>query len=168
MPVLADMVESWHRPRRVAARKLAGTPREDRALFHILLACGLIFVGQLPRLVRAASFDASIPLDARIGGALLGWAVIAPLGFYLLAGLLRLGCRLGRGRGSAAATRTALFWAMLAAAPFWMLSGLASGLLGAGPAAALIGTAALAMTLWLVSRSVAEAEWPVAPASRVA
>lgn len=158
MAVTTDIVESWRRPRNVMRRHLAQGVREDRALVYLMLACGLIFVGQWPALQRAALADPSTPLDARIGGAMLAWLFIAPLALYALAAASHLVARALGGRGTGYGARLALFWSLLAASPLWLLTGLVAGLIGPGPALTLTGAVALAGfgALWLLALVEAE------------
>ena len=101
-----------------------------------------MFVAQWPIISRAAWEDPTIPLDARLGGALMGWMIIAPLALYALAGLSHAVAKLFRGQGTWYKARMALFWALLAAAPLWLLTGLVGGFVGQGPAFNLTGTLA--------------------------
>ncbi len=170
MAVTVDIVAMYHRPRAVVARHLAGGVGEDRALVYLMLACFLIFVGQWPRLAREAFLNPDVPLEARLGAALLGWMLIAPLFFYILAGLVRLiGWAVG-GKGSGFRVRLAMFWGLLAAAPLWMLHGLGQGFLGQGVEASILGALVLAVTLWFWVQGVRAAETPqdVAPSDGLA
>jgi len=132
MGISVDILRSWRHPRRVIARRLDEGTREDRVLVFLMVACFLIFVAQWPALVRAANDDPSIPLDARLGGALLAWLFIAPLVLYLVAALSHLVARLFGGKGTWYSSRLALFWSLLAAAPMLLLNGLLAGLPGLG------------------------------------
>lgn len=162
MPLTADIAATYRSPRGVLRRQLASGVREDRVLFYLMLACGLIFISQWPLLSRQAHLDPSVPLAARLGGALMAWLFVAPLVFYLLAGLSHLVARALGGRGSFFTARLALFWSLLAATPLWLLFGLVSGFIGPGPAKDLVGLLALAgfLAIWLLS--LAEAETPEA------
>ncbi len=159
MAVTTDILSSYRHPRTVLRRQLQGGEREDRALIYLMLACGLIFVGQWPALQRAAMADPSTPLQARIGGALMAWLFVAPLVLYAIAGLTHLLARLVGGRGTGFGARLALFWSLLAAAPLWLLYGLVAGLIGPGPALTLTGAVAFGafIVLWLAA--LFEAEW---------
>ncbi|MCV6595918.1 MAG: YIP1 family protein [Mangrovicoccus sp.] len=139
MSVTLDILETYRAPRRVLRRQLAGPEHEGRLLVYLMLACALIFVSQWPRLAREAHLDPSVPLDARLGGALLAWIMIAPLLFYALAGISHLLAWLFGGKGRGYGGRLALFWALLAVSPLWLLYGLASGMLGAGTQLTMIG-----------------------------
>lgn len=160
--VTTEILATWRHPRRAVARQLAGPQQEGRALVILILACVLVFVGQLPLSARLAALDPSVPLEARIGAGLLAWLMIAPLLFYLLAGLLRL-VLAARRPGAGFRVRMAMFWGFLAAAPLWMLNGLTLGMLGQGAAATLVGLGALAATLWFWVQGLREALTPIAP-----
>ncbi len=155
MGVSRDIAQSWARPRAVLRRHLALGRREDRALLFLMLGCALIFVAQWPVLRRAALLDPSVPLDARIGGALAAWLLWAPLLAYGIAALTQGVARLFGGRGSWFSTRLALFWTILVTSPAWLLYGLVAGMIGPGPAQDLTGGALIlafgviwGMTLW--------------------
>ncbi|SFP60809.1 YIP1 family protein [Tranquillimonas alkanivorans] len=158
MALTTDIVASYRDPAGVLRRRMGPDKREDRALVTLVVACGLIFVSQWPRLSREAYFEPSIGFDARFGGALLGWIFIAPLLFYGMAGLSHAVARLFGGRGSYYGARMALFWALLAASPLWLLNGLVAGLVGPGPALSAVGLVALAafLGIWLVGLRAVE------------
>ena len=157
MSISTEIVRSWRRPR-AATRRQLDHASEPRALAHLVIACLLIFVAQWPRLSREAYLDPSIPLDARIGGALMGIMFIAPLFFYALAALSHLVARLMGGRGSWLSARIALFWSLLATTPLFLLYGMVAGFLGPGPALSLTGAVAMAGFLahWILSLAEAE------------
>lgn len=137
MSVVLDIVRTYRAPREVQARRIAGEPREDRALAILLAACALIFVAQWPRLSREAFLDPSIGLDARMAGALFAWILIMPLVFYALSIVLTLFLRV-----PGHAVRMALFWALLASTPLWLLAGLLAGF-APGPGFGLVSAAAV-------------------------
>ena len=144
--IVPRIAQSWWAPGRVVA-SLRGTP--ERVLIVILMAAMLIFwVAQAPGHARAAHLDPSVPLDARLGGALLAVVFMMPLVAYVVAELVAFASRLTPWRVSSADSRLALFWALLAVAPAMLLSGLTLGL--AGPGAALSLTRAVAGTGFLV------------------
>ena len=150
MALTLDIAATYRNPRGVIRRQLAMGQREDRALMYLVLACGLIFVAQWPRLSRQAYLDDAVPLDALIGGALMGWFFIAPLALYGLAALSRVIARVMGGQGTWYSARLALFWALLAAAPLWLLNGLVAGFIGPGAGLQLTSLVALAvfLTFW--------------------
>ncbi|QDY69221.1 YIP1 family protein [Qingshengfaniella alkalisoli] len=160
MSVTRDIVASYRAPRRVMRRLLAAGQREDRALVTLLLACGLIFVAQLPRLSREATLNPDVPFDARVGAALLAWGVFMPLICYGIAAISHLVARALGGKGSWFTARIALFWSMLVATPVWLLHGLTAGFIGPGPELTFVGLvlAAVFCIVWLAS--LIEGEWP--------
>lgn len=150
MSVSGDILRSWRRPGSVMRSLLAQGQREDRALVYLMVACGLIFLGQWPRLIRLSQEGSDVPLQALLGGALMGWMFIAPLLAYGLAGLLRLMMVALRRPVDWYAARLALFWALLAASPLWMAQGAVAGYAGQGPLTALVGFVALAAFFWIL------------------
>lgn len=158
MSVAQDIVATWRRPRQVMRKLLSMGQREDRALMFLMLGCGLIFVAQWPSLSRQAFEDPSVPLQARIGGALMGWLFWAPLMCYALAGVSRLVGMIFRGRGTWYSTRLALFWTMLATAPAWLFAGLVNGFLEPGPAQQIVGAGLLLAFLSIWGICLREAE----------
>lgn len=160
MAVTTEILRTYRTPGAVLRRRLQDGVREDRALAVLMGACLVIFVAQWPRLAREAHLDPAVPLDARIGGALLGWLFLAPLFFYLLAALSHLVARLFGGQGSFHSARVALFWSLLAAAPLFLLNGLVAGLLGPSLALTFTGVVLLAVFLAIWFLSLAEAERP--------
>lgn len=158
MPVSTDILESYLRPRQVFRRKLQGGTHEGRALATLIGACLLIFVAQWPGLARAAHVDPAIPLDARMGGALLGTLFLLPPIAYAVAALSHLVARAFGGTGSFFSARLALFWALLAVSPLMLLQGLVRGFIGPGPALTLVGLAVLATFLMLWVTSLIESE----------
>ena len=146
--LVPDIVRTWRRPRAVMAEKIAdGT--EGLALAYLMIACGLVFVGQWPVLAREAHLTGQ-EVQPLIGGALLAWLFIMPLALYVLAGIVHLVSRLVRRPVPPFAARMALFWGLMAAVPLWLLNGLTAGLVGEGPALTLVGLFALAAFLWFV------------------
>lgn len=160
MALTADIVATYRGPRRVMRRLLGAGEQESRALMFLMLACGLIFVGQWPRLQREAVLDDSVGFDVRLGGALLGWIFIMPLALYALALISHWGARLLGGKGSAYGARLALFWALLAASPLWLFYGLVAGLIGPGPALTATGIVAIAVFLAFWALTLVEAQVP--------
>lgn len=149
--MLLDMVRSLRAPRRVIRGLGVAGVREPWLLMVLMLACALVFVAQWPRLARAAHLDPSIPLDARLAGALFAWVFLAPLFFYGMAALLALVLRLVV-RASGASVRLALFWALLVASPVMLLQGLVAGMIGPGAQAGLVAAlAALVFVAVLVA-----------------
>lgn len=133
--LLPRVMESWWAPGRVV-RGLRGMP--EGAMLAVLLAAMTIFlIAQAPGHARAAELDPSVPLEARLGGALLGVMFLMPLLAYALAALASALSRIGPRPLAPADSRLALFWALLAVAPAMLLAGLVAGLIGPGPALTL-------------------------------
>ena len=142
----------------VIREKLGAGLREDRALAVIMGAGALLFVAQWPILSRAAYLDPAMPLEARLGGALMACLFVLPLLGYGVAQLSHLVARLFGGQGSAFGARLALFWALLAITPAMLFQGLLVGFLG--QTAAVIGCQVLVMLafLWIWLSMLNEAE----------
>lgn len=158
MPVTHDILRAWRSPRCLIREKLAAGPREDRALATLMGAAVLIFVAQWPGLSRAAYFEPSVPLEARLSGALLATIFLLPLLSYAIAAFSHLLARLARGKGTWFGARLALFWALLAISPLMLFNGLVAGFIGAGPAATLVGVLVMAGFLYLWINMLIEAE----------
>jgi hypothetical protein len=158
VPITRDIARTYRAPRQVLREKLAAGPREERALATLMGACFLVFVSQWPALSRQAWLDPEVPLDARLGGALMGWLFIAPMAAYVMAAATHVAARLIGGRGSWFGARLALFWALLAASPLWLLNGLVAGFIGPGPALNLVGLAAVTAFLVFWGARLWEAE----------
>lgn len=139
MSVSQDMIATWRRPRAVIAKLLAMGVREDRALAFLMGACLLIFVAQWPVLSRQAFEDPSVPLQARIGGALMAWLIWVPLIAYAIAAITRMVAAIVGGKGSFYTARLAFFWTLLATTPGWLFYGLVAGFIGPGPAKTVVG-----------------------------
>lgn len=146
MALTADILATYRRPGAVAAEKVA-TRREDLALAYLMLGCGLVFVGQWPKLQRDA-YLGDRDLEPLIGAALFAWVFVAPVLLYLLAFAVRLASLALRRPVDGFGSRMALFWALVAASPLWLLNGLTAGMIGSGPALALVGAAAAGAFLW--------------------
>ncbi len=158
MAVTTELVRSWRGPRAAMRRQMAAGLSEARALAYLMAACGLIFVAQWPRLSREAYLYPEVPLDARIGGALMGWVFIMPLALYGVAALSHLFARMFGGRGSWLGARVALFWSLLASVPLFLLHGLVAGFIGPGAALSVTGLVLLMGFLAHWTLALAEAE----------
>lgn len=158
MAVSSDIIASYRDPSGVVSRMLAGPVREDRALALLIGAGVLIFVAQWPVAARGAHLDPSVPLDARLSGALMASLFIVPLLAYGLAALSHLAARAVGGQGSFYRARIALFWALLATAPLMLGHGLIAGMVGPGVGLTLVGLVVFAVFLriWLSGLFVAE------------
>jgi hypothetical protein len=161
MAVTLDILKGWRAPRALIRQKLGQGVREDRALAVLMGACLLFFVAQWPRLSREAFLHPEVPLDARMGGALLGWVFIAPLLFYAVGAASHLVAKVLGGKGTWFSARLALFWALLVVSPLVLLNGLVAGFIGDGPGATVVGVLVLLgfLYLWLSMLIEAEREW---------
>lgn len=149
MALMVDIADWWRAPRRAMAARLKDGVREDRALATAMGASALVFVAQLPGLARQAVLDPAIPLDARLGGALLAAIFILPLLLYLIAGASHVILRLLGGTGTGFGARLALFCSLLAVTPLMLAQGLLVGLFGPQFWVRLVGGAVLAAFLFL-------------------
>ena len=149
MSISAEIVDSYKNARPVIARKLAQGPREDQALALVMGASGLFFVASIPGNLRAAAINPDVPLEARLSGALLALLFIAPLIFYVLAGITGLILRLFGGPKGLYGARIALFWALFCAAPLALLQSLISGFLGPVVLASAIGIGGFIVFLYI-------------------
>jgi hypothetical protein len=156
--VTEEILATWRRPRDILRARLNEGVREDRAIAVALGACCLMFVAQWPALSRAATLDPSVPLDARIGGALMATMFILPVVLYGVAALSHILARLVGGKGSHYGARLALFWSLLCTSPLFLLNGLVAGFLGQGIQATVVGLIVLAAFLWLWVTLLVEAE----------
>ena len=158
MSITKDILRAWRQPKAVIRSKLAAGIREDRALAVIMAAGVMMFVAQWPSLSRAAFYDPSIPLEARMTGALMGSVFILPLACYVLGGLSHLFCKIFGGKGSGYAARLALFWSMLAISPVMLLQGLVAGFIGTGPQLVAVGVVVALAFLYIWLNMLIEAE----------
>ncbi len=161
MAVSTEIWRSWRGPGAAVRRQMAGAT-EGRALAYLMAACFLIFIAQWPRLSREAYLMPEVPLEARLGAALLGWVFIAPLFFYGLAALSHLVAKAFGGQGTWLGARLALFWTLLALSPVFLLQGLVAGFIGPSPALTATG---VVLTLgffvhWLLAMAEVEGIGP--------
>ncbi|MFA3915651.1 YIP1 family protein [Ruegeria hyattellae] len=157
MSVTSDISATYRGPGRVMQRLLAMGQREDRALAILMGACALVFIAQMPRLAREAHLTGQ-ELNILLGGALLGWLIIAPLLFYVLAAFSHLLARLVGGKGEWYGARLALFWSLLASTPVLLLQGLVAGFIGPGPGLNLVGMVWIAVFFWFWVAGLRQAE----------
>lgn len=154
MGVVQDMARSYRAPRAVLRSRLR-EESEGSALVTLMLACGLIFVAQWPRLSRLA-FETGQEVQMLMGATLLSWLFIMPLVFYVLAGVVAFVMRLLGQGGDGFQTRMALFWGLLCAAPLWLLWGLTAGFVGPGVATSLVGLLALFALMFFWGANLSE------------
>lgn len=135
MGVVADIWRTYrHGPRTVVAEHLARGPNEARAFAFLILGCGLVWLGQWPRLMREAQAgrpDPEATFQQLAGTALVTWVMVMPLVFFGLAALTHVASRSMGGQGEPWGSRVATFWAWLAASPLALVAGLAAGFTGA-------------------------------------
>ncbi|WP_417245889.1 YIP1 family protein [Celeribacter sp.] len=155
MGVVIDIAKSYRAPRAVLRHRLAAGENEGSALVTLILACGLIFVAQWPRLSRLA-FETGQEVQMLMGATLLSWLFIMPLVFYTLAGGIGFVLRALKRPATGFETRMALFWGLLCAAPLWLLWGLTAGFVGPGAATTLVGVLALAALIYFWGVLLAE------------
>ncbi|SFE70661.1 hypothetical protein SAMN04488523_109201 [Sulfitobacter brevis] len=147
MAATRDIVATYRGPGRVVRRLLGDGLREDRALIYLMIGCLMVFVAQTPRLARQA-WQTGEDLGMLMGATLLAWLFIAPLVFYILAGVSQLVLRIFGVKTSAYATRMALFWALLASSPVILLWGLTAGFIGDGLEMTAVGILWVAIFAW--------------------
>jgi hypothetical protein len=142
MGVVEDIWRTYRRgPRLVVADHLARGPNEARAFAFLVLGCGLVWLGQWPRLMREAEAgrpDPEATFQQLAGTALVTWVMVMPLVFFGLAALTHAASRAMGGQGEPWAARVAVFWAWLAASPLALVAGLAAGFTGASVLANLL------------------------------
>lgn len=149
MSLLGNIIRSYRRPQAVITEFMANGAREDRALGFLAGGCVIAFIAQWPRLARQSYIEGQA-LDMLMGGALYAWIFLAPLLFYILAGLVQfVGYLLGSKR-SGAQTRTVIFWAFLATAPLLLIFGVIGGFIGASAMKTFVEVIWLASFIWFV------------------
>lgn len=158
MSVTQDILRAWRQPKAVIRSKLDAGTREDRALATLMGASVVIFISQWPSLSREAFLDPSIPLEARMTGALMGTVFMLPLLAYAIGGLSHLVARIFGGKGSGYSARLALFWALLAVSPAMLLQGLVAGFIGPGTQLLVVGLLVAAIFFYIWINMLIEAE----------
>ena len=186
MALVNDIVRSYRRPRPVFGGLLARGADDKLGLVFLLIAMGLGFVSQLPGVSRRANtpdpeLDAAMiaerddvrPIEgvevpeglveakfqAFMSAELMVWFLILPLVFYGVAMLGHLVAKLFGGRPDTTASRLALFWALLVAAPLKLLHGLVFGMIGPGPSLTLVGVLWFAVLMWNWTMNLRVAGW---------
>ena len=142
MAVTTDIIRTWRGPRTMFGRMLGEGAREDRLIAHLMGACLMMFVAQLPVLARIAHLsrggEVELELDQLIGTAFFAWLMMMPLVFYLLAGLMFLVLKLSPLKVDGYGVRLSLFWGLLCASPVALLLGLLTGFAGQKPGTILV------------------------------
>ena len=146
MGLIPALLSTWRAPGQ-AVRRAAGM--SDPAILALLIgAMAVYFVAQWPGHARAAVLDPSVPLQARLGGALLATLFLMPLLVIALAGVVALVASVVGLALDGRHSRLALVWALAAVAPAMLLGGLVNGLVGPGPGLTLVHVLAGAAFLW--------------------
>ncbi len=175
MALVNDIVRSYRRPRPVFGGLLARGADDKTGLVFLLLAMALGFVSQLPGVSRRANtpdpeLDAAIiaerddvrPIEgvevpeglvdakfqALMSAEIMVWFLILPLVFYGVAMLGHLAMRAFGRKPDTTASRLALFWALVVAAPLKLLHGLVLGMIGPGSSLTLVGFIWFAVLMW--------------------
>lgn len=167
------IARAWVHPRAAMARQVEEGLSEPRALFHLMLASGLLFVASLPTAVATARrLAVEDPMSGTVAAHIFGYFFVAPLLAYGGAALAHLCVRAFGARAPFLAARSALFWSVLVAAPAVLavtaLEALALPLVGGAalPLVRVLGYLGFAFWVWVFAASLAEAEglratWPV-------
>ena len=112
------IARAWVHPRAAMARQVEEGLSEPRALFHLMLASGLLFVASLPAAVASARrLTVEDPVSGTVAAHIFGYFFVAPLLAYGVAALAHLCVRAFGGRAPFLAARSALFWSVLVVAP---------------------------------------------------
>ncbi len=163
--VVAVILRSFGDPRGVMAERIAAGPSEARALADLALACGLALVASMPAAIRRAQgLDIADAVPAAVSAHVFGYLFVAPLLFYALAALLHLIARPFGARRGFLGARMALFWAAVPGAAIALgvaLAGVAVEIVAGARLAGLVdyvAIAGLAVWLWILAGSLAEAE----------
>lgn len=157
MSVTLDIARAWGAPRQLIRTKLDQGLREDRALATIMGAGVLMFIAQWPAAMRHATLDPTIPLEARLGGALMACVFFLPLIAYGIAWISQGIARLFGGRTTGYGARLALFWAFLAVSPVTLIQGLLTGFLGHSAIGTFVQVVAGLGFLWIWIHMLIEA-----------
>ncbi|MBB1490341.1 MULTISPECIES: hypothetical protein [unclassified Paracoccus (in: a-proteobacteria)] len=149
MALVPRILQTWRRPG-AAVRGMAGI--SEAGLLALLLGTmAVYFVAQWPAHARAAALDPSVPLQARLGGALLATLFLMPLVVMTAALVVQLLLRAFGTRIEGFESRLALVWALAAASPVMLLQGLTQGFVGPGPALTVVNLLAGAafLVFWI-------------------
>lgn len=149
MGLVPRILLTWRSPG-TAVRGMAGLS-EPGVLALLLGTMGVYFIAQWPTHARAAALDPSVPLQARLGGALLATLFLMPLVVMLVAMIVQIVIRAFGGRLDGHGSRLALVWALAAASPVMLLQGLVQGFVGPGPAVTAVNLLAGAafLVFWM-------------------
>lgn len=159
MSVSRDIIATYRGPAKVVGRLLQMGQREDRALAILMGGCLLMFISDLPRIARSQHLDGG-DTTQMLSYAFMGWLLLWPLLFYVIAALAHLVAKVLGGKGTWFSARLATFWALLAATPIALLNGLTAGFVGQGAALSLVGMIWLACfaLFWVLGMRAASRE----------
>lgn len=118
--LLCELVSAWPAPGATFQAILARKPGEETLLAFVMFACLSGLVLRLPRLLDGAG------AAERIGPAIAGALIFAPLFFYGLAAASALVLRLFGRRSVWRQARLALFWSLLAVQPLAVIGAILS------------------------------------------
>ncbi len=154
------MARTWADPRGAARLEIAtaGEPRLFAYAFGAAILAVMTAIGE--QALNPAPWPAEDPAQWFVTQVAVG-AFFRPLGLYLIAALIGLGCRAAGGGGGWRATRAATFWTAFVAAPAALvtaLMGAAATGLGGAPAAVAEAAHAAGSALWAVLLAPALAE----------
>lgn len=111
---------------------------ESSLLALLIGTMTIYFLAQWPAHARAAAIDPSVPLQARLGGALLATVFLMPLIVMAIGQVVSILLSLFGAKIDGRKSRLALIWALATVAPLMLLSGLVEGFIGRGPALTLV------------------------------
>lgn len=134
--LIPRILSTWRWPG--AAVRSVVAMSEPAILALLLGTMAVYFIAQWPAHAREAAIDPSVPLQARVGGALLATLFLLPLILMAVGQLVGVILRLAGFPISGRQSRLALVWALAAVAPIMLLSGLVQGFVGPGPGLALV------------------------------
>ncbi len=156
MPVSRDIRRMYRTPRQVVRGLYAMGPREDRAIMWLMLGCFLVFLSRLPALQRDA-VNGSSNFQQDTVYAFFAMLMVAPLLFYVIAGVLFGVAKLLRPAVTGYGARLAVFWGWLAASPLALFYGLLVGFNGLDhPGTLAIGAIWIVVILWFWISGLAE------------
>ena len=149
MSLIGNILKTYRRPQAVVSEFMVNGAREGRALGFLAGGCIIAFIAQWPRLARQSYIEGQA-LDMLMGGALYAWIFLAPLIFYILAGLVQFVSYLLGSKRSGAQTRTVIFWAFLATAPLLLVVGVIGGFIGSSGVKTVVEVFWIASFIWFV------------------
>ncbi|MBI1492229.1 YIP1 family protein [Halocynthiibacter styelae] len=128
MSVTRDILASYRRPREVFERRMQGD--EGLALTYVIIFGLMVFVSLLPAWSRQSELQPELGnFPSLVYSGFLGAVFLAPLAFYILAGLIWVLTR-PFAAISGLNIRLGLFWVALATTPLLLLRGLTEGIMG--------------------------------------